>query len=114
MKFGPCRSLEGNRCLAVYATKFQWAKAYPLTEEKHVHHSLTNLFRDVGFPTAIIPDNAASLTKGEFKRIASRAQVPIYPLEPYSPNQSTAEDTIREATRLYQRFMTARNIPKIL
>jgi len=114
VKYGPCKSLEGNTCLAVYATKFQWAKAYPLSEEKYVSHSLTNLFRDVGFPAAIIPDSAASLTKGEFKKVASRAQVSIYPLEPYNPNQSTAEDMIREATRLYQRFMTARNIPKVL
>ena len=114
VKYGPCRSLEGNTCLVVYATKFQWAKAYPLSQEKYVSNSLTNLFRDVGFPSAIVPDNAASLTKGEFKKIAGRAQVPIYPLEPYNPNQSTAEDMIREATRLYQRFMTARNIPKVL
>ena len=55
---------------------------------------------DVGFPSAIVSDNAASLTKGEFKKIAGRAQVPIYPLEPYNPNQSTAEDMMREATRL--------------
>ena len=114
VKYGPCRSLEGNTCLVVYATKFQWAKAYPLSQENYVSNSLTNLFRDVGFPSAIVPDNAASLTKGEFKKIAGRAQVPIYPLEPYNPNQSTAEDMIREATRLYQRFMTARNIPKVL
>jgi len=114
IKYGPCKSLEGNTCLAVYATKFQWAKAYPLPEEKYVSHSLTNLFRDVGFPTAIIPDSAASLTKDEFKKVAGRAQVPIYPLEPYNPNQSTAEDMIREATRLYERFMIARNIPKVL
>ena len=69
----------------MYATKFQWAMAYPLSEEKYVSHSLTNLFRDVGFPAAIIPDSAAS-TKGEFKKVAGRAQVPIYPLEPYNPN----------------------------
>ena len=29
-------------------------------------------------------------------------------------NQNLAGDTIREGTRLYQRFMTARNIPKAL
>jgi len=85
-----------------------------LSEEKYVSHSLTNFFRDVGFPAAIIPDSAASLTKVEFTKVASKAQIPIYSLEPYNPNQSTAEDMIREATRLYQRFMTARNIPKVL
>jgi len=114
IKFGPCRSLEGNTCLPVYATRFQWAKAYPLTEERNVHHSLSHLFRDVGFPNALIPDSATSLTRGKFKKVASKAQVPIYPLEPFNPNQSTAEDMIREGTRLYQRFMTGRHIPKLL
>lgn len=92
--------------LGCLRTKFQWAKAYPLLEEKYVSHSLTNLFRDVGIPTAIIPDSATSLTKGEFKKVASTAQVRIYPLEPYNPNQSTAEDMIREATRLYSEKYT--------
>jgi len=114
IKFGPCRSLEGNTCLAVYATRFQWAKANPLTEERNVHHSLSYLFRDVGFPNALIPDSAISLTRGDFKKVASKAQVPIYPLELFNPNQSTAEDMIREGTRLYQRFMTGRHIPKLL
>jgi len=86
IKFDPCRSLEGNTCLAVYATRFQWAEAYPLTEERNAHQSLSYLFRDVGFPSALIPDGATSLTKGEFKRVASKAQVPIYPLEPFNPN----------------------------
>jgi len=95
IKFGPCKSLEGNTCLAVYATRFQWAKAYPLTEERNVHHSLSHLFRDIGFPNALIPDSATSLTRGEFKKVASKAQVPIYPLEPFNPNQFTAEGMIR-------------------
>jgi len=67
-KFGPCRSLEGNKCLAVYAMRFQWAKAYPLSEERHVHQSLSYLFRDDGFPRALIPDGASSLTRGELRR----------------------------------------------
>jgi len=104
--------LEGNTCLVIYATRLQWAKAYPLSEERNAHQSLFYLFRDVGFPSALIPDGATSLTKGEFKRVANKTQVPIYPLEPF--NQSTAEDMIREGTRLYQRFMIGRNIPKIL
>ena len=114
VKFGPCKSLEGNICLAVYATKVQWARAYPLKNEKDVHTTLPKLFRQFGFPQAIIPDSAQSLTEGEFRRVASKAQVPIHPIEPYMHNQNLAEDTIREGTRLYERFMNARNIPKVL
>jgi len=86
IKFGLCKSLEGNKCLAIYATRFQWATASPLSEKRYVHQSLSYLFRDVGFPSALIPDGASSLTQGEFRRIANKAQ----------------------------RFMSGRNIPKLL
>ncbi|CAJ1957701.1 unnamed protein product [Cylindrotheca closterium] len=33
VKFGPCKSAEGNTCVAVYATPVQWARAYPLNKE---------------------------------------------------------------------------------
>ena len=33
VKYGPCKSLEGNTCVTVYATKFQWAKASVLRRE---------------------------------------------------------------------------------
>ncbi|CAJ1966539.1 unnamed protein product [Cylindrotheca closterium] len=45
VKFGPCKSAEGNTCVAVYATPVQWARAYPLNKESDVHTSLTQLFR---------------------------------------------------------------------
>src|SRR5210317_481488 len=112
IKKGPCRSIDVNTHLAVYATKFQWARAYGLRHEKEVHESLKRLSRDVGFPRVLRPDHAQSLTQGEFRRIANKAQVPILPHEPYNPNQNLAEDTIREAVRMYHRFMSARDIPK--
>jgi len=110
IKFGPCKSFEGNTCLAVYATKFQWARAYPLSKERDAHHSLSHFFRDFGLPEILIFDSALSLTQGEYKRTASKAQVPIKEIEPFHPNQNLAEDTFREGSRLYNRFMTARNI----
>ena len=112
MKKGPCKSVEGNLYVAVYAAACQWARAYPLKREQDVSDSLKWLFRHVGFPRVIRPDDAQSLTGGEFKRVANKAQVPIHPSEAYNPNQNLAEDCIREATKMYTRFMTARNIPQ--
>ena len=94
VKIGPCKSVEGNTCVAVYATAFQWARGYPLEAEREVHTSLLKLFRQFGFPKALIPDHAKSLTRGDFRKTANKAQVPIFPLEPYQPNQNLAEDTI--------------------
>jgi len=83
-----------------------------LEAEREIHTSLSKLFRQFGFPKALIPDHAKSLTQGDFRKTANKVQVPIFPLEPYQPNQNLAEDTIREATRMYRRFMHARGIPK--
>ena len=110
VKFGPCRSLEGHTCVAVYATSFQWARGYALKKEQDAHTSLPKMYRQFGFPKALIPDSALSLTQGEFRRCANKAQIPIHALEPYRPNQNLAEDAIREGSRLYTRLMTARNI----
>jgi hypothetical protein len=111
VKFGPCKSAEGNTCVAVYATPVQWARAYPLNKESDVHTSLTQLFRQFGFPQCLIPDDAKSLTQGKFREVANKGQVPIHPIEPHHPNQALTEDTIREGSRLYRRFMHSRNIP---
>ena len=112
VKKGPCKSVDGNTYVAVYATSFQWARAYGLRNESEVSNSLKNLFRDFGFPRVLRPDHAESLIAGEFRRVANKAQVPIHPHEPYRPDQNLAEDCIREGTRMYHRFMSSRSIPK--
>jgi hypothetical protein len=71
------------------------------------HYSLDKLFRAVGFPTTMIPDNALELTQGEFKKKLQRAQVDLH------PNLNAAEDCIRELKRMFRRSMNARNIPVV-
>ncbi|CAJ1954034.1 unnamed protein product [Cylindrotheca closterium] len=73
--------------------------------------SFTQLFCQFGFPQCLIPDNAKTLTQGKFREVANEGQVPIHPIEPHHPNQALTEDTIWKGSRLYRRFMHARNIP---
>lgn len=112
--YGPCVSLEGNKFCQIYASKFQWCRAFPIKDRRDAHLTQDKLFRTVGLPTAIIPDYALELTQGKFLRNAQRAQVHIHPVEPYMHNLNFAETCIREVSRLYHRFMTARAIPKVL
>lgn len=72
--FGPCVSLEGNRCCQIYASKFQWCRAFPMKSKGDAHLTQDKLFRTVGLPTAIIPDYALELTQGKFLRIAQKAR----------------------------------------
>ena len=110
---GPCVSAEGNKYLAIYCTKFQWCRGFPLKKKGDSHLTLNRLFRDVGFPTTMIPDNAKELTMGDFKKICEKAQVTLHPIEAYKPNQNAAEDCIRELRRMFRRIMIARNIPAV-
>ncbi|CAJ1928840.1 unnamed protein product, partial [Cylindrotheca closterium] len=66
IKQGPCVSDEGNKYVAVYAAACQWgARGYALKKESEVSNSLKELFRDIGFPRVLRPDDAQSLTAGE-------------------------------------------------
>jgi len=112
--YGPCVSLEGNKYCQIYASKFQWCRAFPMKSKSDAHLTQDKLFRTVGLPAAIIPDYALELTKGKFLRNAQRAQVHIHPVEPYMHNLNFAETCIREVSRLYHRFMTSRGVPKVL
>ena len=107
-------SLLGNRYAAVYCTPFHWIAVDPIKEKSDAHKTLDTLFRSVGVPRVIIPDDAAELTKGEFKRKADRAQALIHPIEAYTPNANIAEDGIRELKRAYRRAMAATNTPACL
>jgi Fe-S-cluster containining protein len=112
--YGPCVSLEGNKYCQIYASRFQWCRAFPMKAKSDAYLTQDKLFRTVGLPAAIIPDYAMELTQGKFLKNAQRAQVHILPVEPYMHNLNFAETCIREVSRLYHRFMTARGIPKVL
>ena len=111
---GKVKSLLGNKCCAVYCTPFHWIAVDPIEKESDVHQTLDTLFRRIGFPRALIPDNAQSMTEGEFKKKALKAQVPILPIEAYTPNANIAEDGIRELKRAHRRTMAATNTPEVL
>ena len=110
---GPCRSLLGNTCCHVCATKF---RAYPMPSNDGLQASYTlqKLFCKIGFPQAIIPDLAMNLAKGKFLHTAQKTQVPIHAVEPHMHNLALAEDAIHEALRLHRWIMLARNVPKVL
>ena len=111
---GKCKSLRGNTCATVYCTPYHWIRFDPMPERKDAHKTLDSLFQNVGIPSALIPDNARELIKGEFKRKATRASCPIYPIEPYTPNANICEDGIRETLRGFRRMMAAKKTPAVL
>ena len=111
---GRCKSLLGNTVAQVYATPFHWVAVEPMKSKSEAHYSLDNLFRKVGVPRVIIPDNAKELTEGMFKKKALRVGAAIHPIEAHTPNANIAEHVIRELKRSYRRVMLAKNAPECL
>ena len=111
---GRTTSLMGNKYAAVYCTPFHWMTVDPIKKRSDVHQTLDTLFRRVGIPKVLIPDNAQELTQGEFRRKALKAQAAIHPIEAHTPNQNIAESGIRELKRMYRRLMSATNTPECL
>ena len=112
--FGQCKSLRGNTCAQVYSTDFEWVMAKPMKRKVDAHETLLDLFKNVGVPSLMIPDNAKELTEGEFRKKCRRVHCPIHPIEPYTPNQNRAEGTIREVIRHYSRTMADTGAPEVL
>ena len=104
--FGKVKSLLGNTCAQVYTTPFHWCHVDPMRTKSEAHLTLDALFKSVGIPRVLIPDNAKELTQGDFRRKAQRVQCPIHPVEAYTPNQNFAEDAIRELKRSLRRTMS--------
>jgi hypothetical protein len=111
---GKTKSLLGNNYVQVFATPFHWVMAIPMEKKSDAHFTLDTVFKRVGVPVTVIPDNAKELTEGLFRKKVLRASSSLHPIEPHTPNANLAEDVIRELKRSYRRAMLATNAPQCL
>ena len=81
---GRCVSLDGMKYLAVYATAFHWIWALQMKSKDEVSYSLDKLFKEVGVPKVLIPDDEKVLQEGKFLKTAKRAHTDIHPIEAYT------------------------------
>ena len=111
---GKSKSLQGNNYAQVYATPFHWVAVIPMESKSDAHYTLDALFKKVGVPRVMIPDNAKELTEGWFKKKVLRASSSLHPIEPHTPNANLCEAVIGELKRAYRRAMLASNAPQCL
>ncbi len=112
--FSKVKSLRGNTCCQVYVTDCHAVAAYPMKSKADAHLSLDDYFRQHGIPQVMTPDNAKELTQKDFLKKCRKAQCPIHPIEPHTPNQNMAESAIRELKRLYMKAMVQKGTPQVL
>ena len=66
MMFVSTVSRKGKRCAKVYATYFEWARAFPITSRREAHETLLLLFARNDVPPACICNNAKEMIQGMF------------------------------------------------
>ena len=112
--YGSCKSLRGNKHCQIFATPFHFVRAFSMKSRAEVHSALYQWLQQIGVPRVLIPDGAGEFTgpESQFVKKARKVQCPIHPVEPYSPNQSIAEDVIRELKRMLKRTMLATKCPR--
>ena len=88
-----------NRYAQVFATRFGWARVYPMQKKSDAHEGLSLLAQREGVPPTIVMDGSKEQTLGLFRKKARQMGTHIKQTEPHSPWQNAAEGVIREVKR---------------
>jgi hypothetical protein len=108
------KSLRGNKCCEIYATGFEWSRAFLLKMESEAHEPLDLFLGQYGIPEALVSDNAKAYIGSEFSKEAKQAGIFCKLNDPYSPWQNRAEGEIREIECLSGRWKTRSKSPRRL
>ena len=87
---------RGSKCVQVYATDCEWARAFPIASRSKVQKTLLLLFVRDGVPPACICDSANRMIEGKFHQKLNDATCHLKWLEPYTPCLNSAEIEIKE------------------
>ena len=112
--FAGTKSKRGNKCAQVFGTNFGWSRAYGMKSKGDAHEPLSEIFRDVGVPNAMIMDGAKEQIMGNFRRKCREAGCYGKQTEPHSQWSNATEGTVRELKRGSARAMLKTGSPKRL
>ena len=84
-------SRSANGCEQVFATDFEWARAFPMASTSEAHETLSLLFARDGVPPACICNNAREMIQGKFHQKLKDAACHLKQLELYTPWSNAAE-----------------------
>ena len=94
------KSKRQNTHAQVYCTDFNWVRAYPMTSESEAHHTVSQLFKDIGVPDKMVMDNAKTQIHGQFRKKLKDADCQVRSIEPHTPFSNAAEAAIKELKRV--------------
>lgn len=106
---------RGNKYAQVFATRFGWARAYPMRSKGDAHEAVSLLFQQCGVPPVMITDcSKEQQVSSKFRRKCQEAQCRLKGLEPYTPQSNAAEKAIGESKKGTRRMLMASRAPKKL
>ena len=107
MMFVSFKSIRGHTCAQVFVNDTGFAHVYPMRSKALAGQALSELFTEVGVPTALHTDGATALTLGHWKEVREKqGGIRQTITEPHSPWQNRAESEIRELKKQVTRIMT--------
>lgn len=112
--FSKSKSITGNTVAQVYTDGQGFVHVDPRTSKAMAGLTLGSLVETVGIPNKIIYDGAPEQVgpNSEFQKNMRHYKIQGHQVEPYSPWQNRAEDSIRELKRRWKRRMIKRRAPK--
>ena len=108
--FSKVTSYEGYNCMQLYCgTKSQRVIQYGMTTESNGPDTLLDFFRNIGVPLSLRRDNAKMQASAAWQDIMRKYNCKDQFIEPYNPQQNTAERRIGMIKNTMKRIMRETN-----
>ena len=106
-------SRRGNRCAQLYATGFEWVKAFPMASRSEAYKTLLLLFAEDGVLPACICNNAKMIKSKFYKKLKNSA-CHLKWLESNTPWSNAEEREIKELKKGAGHKLLQSRAPKCL
>ena len=112
--FSTQKSILGNTCAQMFTDGKGFTYVHPMKSKAQAGEALHKITIDVGVPNTLISDGAGEQTGDNtyFKEVTKRCHIDTRLIEPYSPWQNQAENTIGIIKAKAKRRRIRRRVPK--
>ena len=112
--FSKQKSIIGNTCAQMFTDGKGFTYVHPMRSKAQAGEALHKVTIDVGVPNTMINDGAGEQTGDNtyFKEVLKRCHIDSRNIEPYSPWQNQAENTIGIIKAKARRRRIRRRVPK--
>ena len=116
--YAEVKSLLGNKYAQIYSMRNGFSAIYPIEDLSGdtIGYTLKDFSHDFGIPERLKLDGFSSQIgkRTLMMKTIRENQIKYHISEPYNPNQTPAEGSVREAKKRWYRIMIKKGVPKRL